>query len=77
MIYDQLKYVAYSNFDSVKFMSKVIGNNTKEIILAHISEECNTEQKALETYLNYFEDNKIDNSKIVIKCAKQYRSIDL
>lgn len=71
------KHGHLSNYDSVRFMSKVIGDKTKEIILAHLSEECNTEELALKTYINYFEDKKIDNSKIVIKCAKQYRSIDL
>lgn len=35
------------NEDSAEILAKLIGENTKEIILAHISEEGNTKEKAL------------------------------
>lgn len=38
-----------SNKDSAYYLSKFIGNDTKEIILAHLSEQNNTEELAMET----------------------------
>ena len=35
-----------SNYDSAKYLSSFIGNNTKCIILAHLSEDNNTEELA-------------------------------
>lgn len=60
------------NEDSAFATVEIIGNNTKEIILAHLSEECNTPDKALEAYKNIFEYNNIDITKFVIKCANQH-----
>lgn len=37
-----------SNKATAKYLKKIIGNNTKNIILAHLSEKNNTELKALE-----------------------------
>lgn len=48
-----------SNEYSAQLMSEVIGENTKEIVLAHLSEEANTKEKALETYYSIFKDNNI------------------
>ena len=39
-----------SNEDSANLMLDVIGKNTKVIILAHLSEECNASHVALDTY---------------------------
>lgn len=66
-----------SNDESAHYLSTLIGNNTKEIILAHLSEECNTEEKALKTYKEILLETKVDLSKIILKCAKQYESVDL
>lgn len=51
---------------SAELMVEIIGDNTKEIILAHLSEEANSEEKALETYKNIFNKNNIsfDNIKV-------------
>lgn len=38
-----------SNKDSAKHLSKLVGNKTKYVVLAHLSEENNTPEKALET----------------------------
>ena len=58
-----------SNESSAFYLSKIIGNDTKEIILAHLSEENNTPEIALETLKNEFKDHEIEFDNIVI--AKQ------
>jgi len=40
-----------SNYDSAKYLSEFIGDNTKYILLAHLSEENNTYELAYETLL--------------------------
>ena len=41
-----------SNYDSAKYLSEFIGDNTKYILLAHLSEENNTCELAYETLLD-------------------------
>ena len=41
-----------SNYDSAKYLSEFIGENTKYVLLAHLSEESNTYELAYETLLN-------------------------
>lgn len=55
-----------NNEYSARLMSEVIGEKTKEIILAHLSQEANTEEKALETYRYVFEEQniKFDHIKV-------------
>ena len=55
-----------SNKDSAYYLSKLIGDNTKYIILAHISEQNNTEELALSTLKETFEKKNIDFSNIMI-----------
>lgn len=58
-----------SNYDSSKYISSFIGDNTKYILLAHLSEENNTEELAYETLINRL---NVDNKKIPnIIIAKQ------
>lgn len=38
-----------SNSDASKYLAQLIGNSTKHIVLAHLSKENNTKEKALET----------------------------
>lgn len=66
-----------SNEDSAFYMSSLIGENTKKIVLAHLSEECNTPEKALETYHNVFALRKISLDHIEIKCASQHEVVEL
>lgn len=51
------------------YISKLIGPNTKKIILAHLSEENNTEELALESVFKVIKENNIEFTNI--KCAKQ------
>ena len=64
-----------SNYDSAKYLAKFIGNNTKKIILAHLSEENNTEQLALETLKDRLNKEKINFDNIII--AKQNKETEL
>lgn len=64
-----------SNEDSAIYMSKLVGEKTKEINLAHLSEECNTPELALEAYQKVFEKNKIDLKNILLRCANQHESL--
>ncbi|MDE6953498.1 MAG: MBL fold metallo-hydrolase [Erysipelotrichales bacterium] len=55
-----------NNEYSARLMCEVSGENTKEIVLAHLSQEANTKEKALETYIKVFEEQniKIKNIKV-------------
>ena len=58
-----------SNKDSAYYLSKLIGNNTKQVILAHLSEQNNTEQLALTTHFDTFKRKNINFTNILV--AKQ------
>ena len=60
-----------SNTDSAYNMTKLIGDKTKYIILAHPSRECNNKEVALETYQTVFTDYGIDFTKYKIVVASQ------
>ena len=64
-----------SNEQSALYMSKCVGENTKQIILAHLSEECNRPEIALKTYKKVFKDAKINTRKIEFIIANQYYSV--
>ena len=64
-----------SNESSAFYLTKLIGENTKEIILAHLSEENNTPELALETLNKEFVENNIKFNNIVV--AKQEERTDL
>lgn len=49
-----------SNKDSSYYLKKFIGENTKHIILAHLSEHNNTDELALKTINETLENNNID-----------------
>ena len=55
-----------NNEYSAHVMAQVIGENTKEICLAHLSQEANTKEMALDTYQRVFDEEHIyfDNIKI-------------
>ena len=59
-------YGHLSNLDSAHLIARLIGNQTKEIVLAHLSREANTPELALETYRRMISDDHID-----IKVASQ------
>jgi len=55
-----------SNEDSSKYLSKFIGDNTKHIILAHLSDENNTPELATETLKKILKEkkNNFDNIQV-------------
>lgn len=61
-----------SNEDSACYMFEIIGEKTKEIILAHLSEEANTPELALKAYQKKFMKKHIPLDKINIVCANQH-----
>ena len=64
-----------SNYDSAKYISKFIGSKTKYVLLAHLSEENNTEELALESLDKRLKKEKIAIDNIII--AKQNQATDL
>jgi len=56
-----------SNKTTAKYLKKIIGPNTKNIVLAHLSEKNNTEEKALEAMR---QEELSNNANILI--ARQY-----
>jgi len=61
-----------SNKTTSKYLKKIVGENTKYVILAHISEKNNTEDLAYECTKKELGDTKI---KIIV--AKQYEESPL
>ena len=61
-----------SNKDSAYYLKKFIGQNTKHIILAHLSEHNNTDVLALKTLKETLENNDID-----IRVAYQEKQTEL
>jgi len=64
-----------SNEDSANYICDVIGPNTKQIILAHLSEEANTPEQALSDYVKVFEDRGFAFEDYDIRCASQVNTI--
>lgn len=54
-----------SNDSSASYLHHFIGDNTKTIVLVHISDENNTEEKALKTLSNKLKDTKYDTNIII------------
>ncbi len=68
-------YGHLSNKDSSIYLAKLIGPNTKKILLMHLSHKNNTEEKALETIHQVFKEYEIDFDNIA--CAKQNERSEL
>ncbi len=51
-------YGHLANDLSAKYMLESVGDNTKALILAHLSEDCNTPDDAINTYYDIFEQSK-------------------
>lgn len=64
-----------SNEASAHYVAEMVGDKTKEIILAHLSEEANTPEIALAAFNKILPKKDIDISKINIRAAKQYLPI--
>ena len=65
-----------SNEASAIYMSEVVGDKTKEIILAHLSEEANEPELALKAYEKVFRKCRIDLDKINLHCASQRHIVE-
>lgn len=59
-----------SNKDSSYYLSKLIGDRTKYVILIHLSDENNTKEKALETLKKKLEEEQIEFGNIYISDQK-------
>ena len=64
-----------SNYDSASYLSKFIGEDTEEVILAHLSEENNTPELALKTLKDRLSKEDIKFNNIII--AKQNERTEL
>ena len=60
------------NEDSAFAATEIIGDNTKEIVLAHLSEEANTPELALAAYQKVFDYAHININKYKVRCANQH-----
>lgn len=61
-----------NNVQSATYLTKVVGDKTKEIILAHLSEEANCPEVCLKTHKRVFKDAKISLKNIKLVCANQH-----
>ncbi len=55
-----------SNYDSAKYLAKFIGNKTKYILLAHLSEENNTKELAYNTLKDRLDKENITIENIIV-----------
>lgn len=69
------EYGHLCNEDSAIATISIIGDKTKEITLAHLSEEANTPETALEAYEKIFAHFHINKDKYLIRCANQWVSL--
>jgi phosphoribosyl 1,2-cyclic phosphodiesterase len=65
-----------SNEDSANLLLDIIGEKTQTIILAHLSEDCNLDDVAKETYGVCFNLKEVDLSKYQLLTAKQHESLN-
>lgn len=64
-----------SNYDSAKYLAKFIGDKTKYILLAHLSEENNTEELAYNELIDRLNKEKLNVDNIII--TKQNKETEL
>ena len=64
-----------SNAQSANYMVNLIGDKTKEIVLAHLSEEANAPEVALQTYRKVFESFSVSLDNIELICANQHYAV--
>ena len=63
------------NEDSAIATVSIIGEHTKEIVLAHLSEEANTPETALDAYDKIFKHFGVSIDKYKVRCANQWVSL--
>lgn len=60
------------NEDSAFAATRIVGDKTKEVILAHLSEEANTPELALDAYRNVFNYCGLLFDRYNVRCAPQW-----
>ncbi len=60
-----------SNSDAAYYLTRLVGEKTRTLVLAHASEECNTETKALDTLSSVFKSYALELTGIEVHVAKQ------
>lgn len=68
-------YGHLSNEDSANYLCDVIGEKTKEIVLAHLSEEVNSPELALADLMKVFKKRGVDFDRYRIRCASQKETV--
>jgi phosphoribosyl 1,2-cyclic phosphodiesterase len=68
-------YGHLSNADSAAFLSCLVGPKTKAIYLAHLSEECNTPDKALSTQRRILEERGVDLGRVKVVLTNQWKEV--
>lgn len=68
-------YGHMSNDDSANYLCDVISSNTKEIVLAHLSEEANSHEQALADLIKVFKKRGFNVDDYCIRCASQKDTI--
>ena len=68
-------YGHLSNKDSSIYLAKLIGGNTSKIVLTHLSQKNNSEEKALSTIKEIFNEYEISFDNII--CARQKERTEL
>ena len=66
-----------NNEDSSMNLSQFINNNTKEIVLAHLSEEANHPQLALDVFDDTFRKQALPYSNLKVRAAKQFEVLTI
>lgn len=61
-----------SNSQSANYLVKLVGPKTKDIILAHLSEEANSPEVCLKTHKKIFKIAKVSLKNIRLICANQH-----
>ncbi|MFP4078537.1 MAG: MBL fold metallo-hydrolase, partial [Candidatus Izemoplasmataceae bacterium] len=61
-----------SNTDSAYYLSRLVGDRTTHIVLAHPSEDCNTEACALSTLRGVFASYELDIDRYDVHVATQH-----
>lgn len=63
------------NEESALAAAMIIGPKTREVVLAHLSEEANTPELALEAYEKILQHFHIDTTNVKIRSARQWTSL--
>ena len=65
-----------NNTDTGNILSGVIGAGTREIVLAHLSEEANDPELALNTVRDVMTENGVSLMGIRLRAASQHESLE-